>query len=722
MPEVPVYRRQVESRPLHVARQNPGASPSAGAASLGAGLSHAANVLNAVREKEQLEADNTALLEADNALDAWESSALNDAENGAYTRKGKDAFDLPGQVLPQFDAETKRIEQSLGSERARQHFRAVASRRRQQIDTGLNRHEFTEREQFKHDQETAKLASSAQMIGANYSDPARVEQELTKQVSVLAERANRLGWSEEQREQALAKVRADAHISVINAAAAAGNYVYAEEYFEARAGEIDAARTPAVREIVRGGKIISRANSILSAYRGDAKKGVEALTALESSDLTDEEKNDIRSKVREGIGLIVSERRQQYSDQVTHLERAIAKGAPDANAEGQAAYLYRRGAYSAAEYTNVLERIDNARQAGAKQNAVLSSVQEALRLGQRLDPKNEKVVDAVDTLFQAAAQEAGLERGSDAWVNAAADLARRTNILPPEVMSWARSQMLSEEPALVAPAATAIARWADEAPVAYSYFDDPNLKAYAENVNALLSVGADPAKAIETVRKTMEIPKARQDELAQQYRSEKYAKDNGDELQSFLDSDDAFDRAIFGGAPAPSQTMVNDFEAAVRLYYSKTNGDIGRARELAWKDIRGVYGYSTVNGQPEVLKYAPELIYPGIDVSVIRSDMMEAAKASGFDPATVRMIPSHRTGTTRGLLWHLAVEDADGNVDLVLGPDNRPVDYAIPTDTERYVEAQETAKRKAVEAARDKARRARAMADSMAELGAFPGY
>ena len=46
----------------------------------------------------------------------------------------------------------------------------------------------------------------------------------------------------------------------------------------------------------------------------------------------------------------------------------------------------------------------------------------------------------------------------------------------------------------------------------------------------------------------------------------------------------------------------------------------------------------------------------------------------------LRLVPEGRglTEHTRGLKWNIVVEDEEGDVDVIRGPDNRPLVYALP--------------------------------------------
>lgn len=491
---------------------------------------------------------------------------------------------------------------------------------------------------------------------------------------------------------------------------------------DARFDKLSADARRRLETFAKGKLAEAQADAIVNAYRVDTRAGTKALVELSKSDLPPEILNDVRSQVSQGLGQLHFERRQQFNEQVTALERSISQDNPGVDAESKAAALYHRGAYSAEQYTNVLQQIDVARQQGAKKGAAMVTVEAAIRNGDRLDPRDTDIVKAVDTWFTETARINNVAPGSDEWVNSAAAIASRTNILPPEAMSWARKTLLSGEPKLAVPAANAMARFADAAPAAYAFFDDPQLKANAEAIDGMVRAGADPAKAVEVARATTyDIPKPRQEALKATYTKEKFAADNAGVLGDLMDGDDAFEVGLLGTAPPPPIAMQDEYNGLVRTYFDYTNGDIKRARALAWKDIRGTYGVSTVNGEPEVLKYAPELVFPGIDPKVIQSDVSEAAKGAKVE-TPVKLTPARVTGDTHGLLWQLTTVDKDGYEEVLLDEKNRPLVYAIPTDTAVYVKAQEEAKQKAVEAAREQTRKSLEVNAAVAELGAYPGY
>jgi hypothetical protein len=706
MPQIPRYDQQtsVSGAGTGVARPRRGNLASVAAAG--------AEAFDAVRRRDEASHVQRALAD----LRLRSVQRYTEAQGNA----ADDATDFTPGVLKQFDEDLEEAKKAAPSHRAREALSIAAL----DLRTDLGQRALG----FEASRKAAARVSGARTAIDNVRatlelDPDQFESAIAEQSMAIEELGLEPAQRQELREYlatqgfegaAIGVAKQDPALALKNLATTSSG--------DKRFDTLTAEQRRKIETFAKGQLAETTAQGILEKYRTDARAGTAALVELSKSDLPADVLDEVRRQVRSGQGLLHAERREQFGEQVTALERSISQGTPGANAEAQAASLYRRGAYSSEQYTNVLQAIDTARQQSAKNGAAAAAVQEAIATGARLDPRDTKVVDAVDAWFLQTTKSAGILPGTDDWVNGAAGIAARTNILPPEAMSWARKTILSGEPKLAVPAANAMARWADAAPAAYAYFDDPLLKANAESIDGMVRAGVAPAKAVELARaQTYDIPKARLDAIAADYGKQKYAADNASELKSFMDSDDSFDRRVFGGAPEPSLAMQDEYSAQVRRYFDLTNGDIGRARELAWKDIRGTYGISTVNGSPQVMKWAPELVYPGIDPAVIRSDVDAVGKSLGIT-APLSITPDRVTGDTQGLRWKLTYVNEDGDTEVVLDERNRPRYYEIPTDTKVYVAAQENAKRAAVESAREKSRKAREMAEAMAELGAYPGY
>lgn len=232
MPRVPVIgQRNVAPQGIPGVRRAE-ASPEAFGAGVGRSLQQATSIFAGIAQDERVKADTAAVLEGDNKVDGVEQELIFDPQNGALARRGKDAFDLPNQVLPEFDKRAKAIEESLGSDRAKQSFRARLLQRRQSLSQKLNDHEAHQREGFYDEQDAAKLASSRAMAGNYYNDPARIAQELDTQEATVRAHGQRKGWSPDKVTEALAAQRSGTHTDVVNRYIARGEWRRGKVYFE----------------------------------------------------------------------------------------------------------------------------------------------------------------------------------------------------------------------------------------------------------------------------------------------------------------------------------------------------------------------------------------------------------------------------------------------------------------------------------------------------------
>jgi hypothetical protein len=179
MPRVPQYQQQVGVSNLPSARiQNYTTAETLGA-DVAQAVGKTGGMLGQIAQQEQEKADVAALMDADRQLADLELSLFNDPENGAYAKRGRDAFGLPEQVFPQWDQQVGQIEGRL-TPAQRDAFRRQAQGRRTDLQRGLSRHVLQESERFYSDEAKAYVSTAVQSAAANYTDPERVNTEIER--------------------------------------------------------------------------------------------------------------------------------------------------------------------------------------------------------------------------------------------------------------------------------------------------------------------------------------------------------------------------------------------------------------------------------------------------------------------------------------------------------------------------------------------------------------
>lgn len=444
----------------------------------------------------------------------------------------------------------------------------------------------------------------------------------------------------------------------------------AERYRQKFAEQLDAS--------LAGAKLAAEVGNLMALARGDVEAGDRALVALQDrTDLDEHDRIVIAEEYRRQRGLLEFERSRQYVNETAQLAQRLAAGEHGVELEGVARRLYRLGAISPDEFESVLEQSARNQQRAVEEGADIATVQASLQLGRGVDPADPKQRKALTKMFDAETARLGESPGSDRWQAHAVELARSTGVLPESAESWARINLTSGDPAAAAVAASFLKRVADANPVAAAYNSDPKLAALVEKMTANMSAGLPPEKAYRlAMQSTYLLTDAQRKELNERYRVDKVARGNEEALDDLLSGDDQFDPSVFTSVPDVPIALRAEFNGLVEQYYAATGGNVEQARALAYKAIKSTWGLSNVNGRRELMKWAPERL--GIPTEVIRRDIAESVKPLGLDPSKVKLVPNASTDRTRGVIWSLAYENEFGAVDVVLGPDNRPLVYQLP--------------------------------------------
>lgn len=210
--QIPRYQRRVAPDVASAPRAI-GSSPDLSGAAQS--LSRFANDLDRIQQQEVEDTNRTAFINADTQLGQWQNKALFDPEAGAFTKKGSGALGLTQSTLAEYDKQQTAILESLTNERQRQMFQQSAIARRGQLESKLGNYEFGEQQAFKDDSDKASIQLSMDSAALDYRDQQSVEQNRLKMNAVLDQRAERLGWSSEQKQAEFQKYNSSLSQAVI---------------------------------------------------------------------------------------------------------------------------------------------------------------------------------------------------------------------------------------------------------------------------------------------------------------------------------------------------------------------------------------------------------------------------------------------------------------------------------------------------------------------------
>lgn len=202
-------------------------------ANLAGGIaSTALSVRDQMITTETKRADEVAMLDAGNQIDAWENKRLYDPNTGALTLHGKDAFGLPEQVNDEYLKLTGAIEKGLSTQEQRDAFQKLKANRGQNLDLTLRRHVFSEMQAYQGKELQSSVDNAVNDAMHNALDPARVGEALTRATDAIKTHAPQLGLGPEQVKEQVAATTSTIHVGVIDQLLANDQVSKAKVYFE----------------------------------------------------------------------------------------------------------------------------------------------------------------------------------------------------------------------------------------------------------------------------------------------------------------------------------------------------------------------------------------------------------------------------------------------------------------------------------------------------------
>jgi hypothetical protein len=629
------------------------------------------------------QARQTQLADAHNQAQALMLSLTHDPNTGAFAKQGKDAFGLTQQYLPQFQQGAAQIAQGIADPKARLAFQhSVAPQLQNQLTEQLDTHELSQHKAYADQTDQSTLAIAGRAAAANYNNPNIIASNHDSIGYTVDQMGARNGWSPETIEAAKQEQLGKFHSNLIDAMLADKKTNLAKTYL----GVINPDEiTPAIRENLQQkidvGMAHDVSDGILSQYRiAGQDAGSKAFGALDSrADLSDDVKDTVRSAVQRGLGLWQEEQRERYSDSVENLEQRIASGKADLSDRSTIWSLYRNGVFSPQQTGNAIGRLEKAQQTQVNDQADLTAFDGAYRNGQALNPMDKDTKDGIGAVFQSYTK--NVTPGSTEWINRGADIAAKTGITPQPMIDWARTQLVSGQPAAAVSAAETLMRLSEANPrgTPYALKGDPETVAAAKLVSDAVSAGTDPVAAVEHARQIMSMSDGQKQALEERYKAQGLAANSDSVLKNELKHQPQYNGGIFTGIPSEiPPTMSGEFEQLRQQYFKLTNGNAVQAADLAMNDLKNSWGITQANGKREFMQYAPEAMHPGLTSEALRADMEAAAKGHTDDPTKVRLVPVPDTAFTSGQIWGLGVTDKFGAYDVIRDAKNRFIPYQIP--------------------------------------------
>lgn len=431
---------------------------------------------------------------------------------------------------------------------------------------------------------------------------------------------------------------------------------------------------------IAGQRIGSVVDEVSKAARVDVTEADRLVADLEADDqYTPEEKDEIRSKVRQQRELLEYERSRLHYKDVASLTQRLSRDEYGVGVEREADRLYRLGAIGDGEYRGYMGRSAENADRVIKANAAAAAAQEVMYVGGQLDPANPEHRKGVSTTFDNEVARLGVSPGDERWTQMALQLTKQSNILPESAESWARVALLSGDPVRASQAAGFMDQLKRSNPGAYEWQKEPKLAAFSGLFTTNLAAGIPADRAYEMAYKNSYEVSPAEAEMRNQEYSDLVKKDPHDAVIK-----DAFTQEInwgFDKKPPPAPAALRaEYDTLTREFFT-ASGDLKQARDLATAQVKSRWGVTEVNGAPEFTRYPIEQTY-GFSADFVRADLAQQAK--GVTEQPVRLVQNRNTNSTRGLEWGVEVQRPDGAWDVLRGPDNRPARYTLPMSSKQF--------------------------------------
>lgn len=479
-----------------------------------------------------------------------------------------------------------------------------------------------------------------------------------------------------------------------------------------------------LQQFARGQIVSTQSTALAQIFKDDgARAGYKALDTLDNDPtLSPDVRDDIRTKTNGLISQLREDQRAQHLPQLAQLEQSIATGKAGAPESAKAWDLYNANALDPDQLLSTLTSVDRAQKKAAEDAAVLAGGMKNFVNSTPMDPKAGDDKNAANAVFNALAAKPPASIGTalassvgiaptgtpgeDGYANAAVAVTQHVGIVPPDVVSWGRANLVSGDPKSAAAAANLLSRLDETNPSAYGFaIDDPKTRAMVSTIANAVKAGADPTAAVALARRNASLPQPELDALKEQWQASKAQANQPSALISLLKSDPNFKPGWFTNVPQTPPLMQGQFDDLTRRYYDETGGNVTQARELAAQDLKRTWGVSEVNGQREVMQYAPESMFPGLTAGMVRNDLAATVQANGaafqnVDPSQVHLTATDRTARTGGLDWGLMQPDKFGAYEPIVGKDGNPLIYRLPVQSNDLSAVQARGRQAALDDAR----------------------
>lgn len=241
--------RAVQTEALPGARANVNAPAGAFGQTATLDISPLQHLAEQVHEQEFQKANNTALIAADNELDALEGGA----RIAAQQRKGRDAMGALSEARATWDEGSAKVEASLTNDAQRAAFQQRRAARWQSLRGAVESHAAREAEAYRA--ETYGTALQAR-VSAAIDNPATAGLQVGEVRALVATYGKGEGWGQDVLDQKTAAAVSAVHAAAITSLVSKRQDLAAKAYFDAHADELHGQDKVSAQAAVEHGSLL----------------------------------------------------------------------------------------------------------------------------------------------------------------------------------------------------------------------------------------------------------------------------------------------------------------------------------------------------------------------------------------------------------------------------------------------------------------------------------
>lgn len=265
MPVVPVPERNIQETGLPTSRVDTSAPIEAFGGGAGAEkVTSAASQVIDIAKKEKEKADDVATMDAYQKTIQLKNQLMYDPQKGAMTRKGKNAFGVIEDYVPQFEKATGEISEGLGNREQRLAYQKMVAQQGTEFRDSLQKHTFQESQNFAIETGNATVQTLQDDSALNYHNPDKVQANIEMMKRAREALGSHLGQGAEQTALEVKKDAGQTHNDIVSRMLGNNQNKEAIAYFDKVKTEfpdqLDKAHLENLEKKVEDARMIVRAN------------------------------------------------------------------------------------------------------------------------------------------------------------------------------------------------------------------------------------------------------------------------------------------------------------------------------------------------------------------------------------------------------------------------------------------------------------------------------